>query len=75
MTTDARLTEPARWPSEYIFRRGNRVRIMPHTDDFMRGLRFGEVIAVGRRTITVLTDQGLRRRYAPTSGAIEHHYS
>jgi hypothetical protein len=35
---------------------GQRVRSAAHTDRFMRGIRFGDVIAIGRFNVTVKFD-------------------
>lgn len=39
-------------------RQGTRVQLHPATDLWMRGARFGEVIAVGRTTAKIMLDSG-----------------
>jgi hypothetical protein len=48
------------------FRPGERVQTHPATDDWMRGDRYGTVIAVGRRYVAVRLDRsGRLRRFLP----------
>ncbi len=42
------------------FRTGDRVQIHPSTDHWMRGDRFGEIVAIGRLYITVALDRSGR---------------
>lgn len=44
-----------------MFRIGERVQAHPATDTWMRGDRFGTVITVGRKWITVLMDRSGRK--------------
>lgn len=39
---------------------GTRVAVAPHTDTWMRGDRFGEVVAVHQRLVTVRFDRSGR---------------
>ena len=43
------------------FHIGNRVQVHPATDAWMRGNKYGSVLSIGRKYITVLMDRDKRR--------------
>jgi hypothetical protein len=48
------------------FRTGQRVQMHPGTDRWMRGDRYGEVVAVGRRLVTIKLDRsGQTKAFLP----------
>lgn len=52
------------------FKPGDRVEFAPHTDPWMRGDRYGTVLAVnvkshGKRTVRVLPDKGPAANFVP----------
>lgn len=62
--------------TEYRFpiKTGDRVAIAPHLDLWMRGVRYGNVVATrrtrGEWVIDVLCDDGKRRDFGEKSGSL-----
>lgn len=51
-----------------LFATGDRVRTLPHTDSWMRGDRYGNVVSVGAKYVHVLMDvSGKRIVFRPDS--------
>lgn len=46
-----------------MFDKGVRVGTLPHTDDWWRGQRYGTVVGVGSKWVTVQMWSGPRRKY------------
>lgn len=40
------------------FRKGDRVELHPATDAWMRGLRYGDVVAIGKAFLRIKMDRG-----------------
>lgn len=48
---------------------GDRVSLLPHTDTFMRGDRYGTARSVSLNSVVLRTDSGRRLVVAPSSVA------
>lgn len=47
----------------WMLEKGVRVGTMPHTDDWWRGQRYGTVVGVGHKWVTVKMWSGPTRKY------------
>ena len=63
-------TEPNRLPVWFV---GQRWRIHPASDWFMRGITYGTVVTMGYKWITLVTDTGRKFRI-PCRGFNRHVY-